>query len=367
MRITKWALSFVLASMLLFGCKKKEEENTLATYNRSALLTHYHDRLIMPAFQSLDDAAKALEMASIRFANEPTSANLLQARARLDSAFKFFQYVYAFDFGPAELPSGTLTQEIGTFPVDTNQIEAYIAVSDTSFNNFRRDTRGLNALDYLLWGKKQRQLDIMLSVDTVASKRAYIRAVARHLSAQVALAKANWSNYKSTFVGSTGTEAGSSIANLFNTFNIGFETLKNFKLGLPLGRRAGQAQAEPNKVEAYFSGKSTGYALRHFQHILQVWEGMGANGIDGPGFREYLLAAKEPGARLVSDTEIQVNKAIVSGNNLPLNQPLSGLISANDQRVFDFFNELMATTRFFKSEMASLTGIAISYSSGDGD
>ncbi len=367
MKFEKQAFLVALIGILLFGCKKKEEENTLANYNRSALLTHYYDRLIMPAFQSLDGAAKALENTSIRFANEPTQANLLQARESLDSAFKVLQYVHAFDFGPSELPTGSLTQEIGTFPVDTNQMEVYMAEADTNFNNFRRDTRGINAIDYLLWGKKQRQSDIMLSVDTNAKKRAYIRAVARHFSAQVAIAKNNWLNYKATFIGSTGTEAGSSIANLFNTYNIGFETLKNFKLGLPLGRRAGQSQAEPHKVEAYFSGKSTGYALRHFQHILQVWEGMGANGIDGPGFREYLLAAKEQGARLVADTEIQVNKAIEAGNNLPLNEPLAGLIATNDQRAFDFFNELMATTRFFKSEMASITGIAISYNSGDGD
>jgi predicted lipoprotein len=357
------------AAFGLLACKKKEDDNKLASYNRQALLEHYHTQLIVPAFTNLDLALANLETSTIRFTQNASLASLTEARESLDSAFKAYQYVQSFEFGPADLPEGKFGEEVATFPVDTTTLENFVANNDTLFNNFRRDTRGLNAVDYLLWGKNKNSLALIAGYTNAdgLKRKAYLRSVVRKMQQQTAKVKADWVAGKQAFITASGTEAGSSMANLFNQFNLAYEGLKNFKLGLPLGLRAGQAQAEPTKVEAYFSGKSNSYLLRHFQHTLQVWEGMGLNGVDGPGFREYLLAAGENGARLVADTEVQVNKSIEAGNQIPVNTPLSDLIVGNDQRVRNFFNELMKTTRFFKSEIASLTGIAISYSSGDGD
>jgi predicted lipoprotein len=54
-------------------------------------------------------------------------------------------------------------------------------------------------------------------------------------------------------------------------------------------------------------------------------------------------------------------------NALPIDARLSDLIVTNFQLVDALHTELQRHTRFFKSEMASLLSLTITFSSGDGD
>jgi hypothetical protein len=46
---------------------------------------------------------------------------------------------------------------------------------------------------------------------------------------------------------------------------------------------------------------------------------------------------------------------------------LDSLITTNPQPAIDLHTELQRHTRFFKSDLSSLLGLTITYSSGDGD
>jgi uncharacterized protein len=52
-----------------------------------------------------------------------------------------------------------------------------------------------------------------------------------------------------------------------------FETIKNLKLELPLGKRPGQTQVEPSLVEGYYSGNSTGILAYHLNAIENIYLG----------------------------------------------------------------------------------------------
>jgi hypothetical protein len=70
---------------------------------------------------------------------------------------------------------------------------------------------------------------------------------------------------------------------------------------------------------------------------------------------------------LVTATEAQWLQVKIALSLVPSNLPLSQLMQAGDLNVDALHTELQKQTRFFKSDMSSLLGIAVTFSSGDGD
>lgn len=73
------------------------------------------------------------------------------------------------------------------------------------------------------------------------------------------------------------------------------------------------------------------------------------------------------GSELIALTEAQWSKVEDALNAVPTDQPFSVLVANEHPAVDALHTELQKHTRFFKSDMSSLLGIAITFSSGDGD
>jgi hypothetical protein len=174
-------------------------------------------------------------------------------------------------------------------------------------------------------------------------------------------------NYKSQFLNANGTESGSSTSTFYNEFVKSFEALKNFKVGLPLGKRPGQTNVMPELVEARYSGKSLEFLKLHIQNLDQIWKGKPYNSdVDGVGFKEYLESV-EGGRELIILSESQMMNVTKAVNEIPTTARFSELLTAEPFKIETLHTELQKQTRFFKSDMSSVLGIAITYSSGDGD
>lgn len=330
-------------------------------FDRKTLLQHYADDLIRPAFSNLRAQTAALKSTWAAFSATPDSAGLAELQQRWKSACTAWQYANAFNFGPAGeagLRKG-LVEEIGTFPANAVKIEAFIAANDVSLNNFNRDTRGFLAIEYLIFENAG-----LLFTD--GNRRSYLQAVINHLDTRVAEVDDAWAAYSVEFVKADGTDVGSSTSLLYNEFVRSFESIKNFKVGLPAGKRPGQTAPEPQLVEGYYSGFSLFFLKQHLDAIEDIYYGRTLAGVDGAGFKEYLDFVVG-GPELVSSTEAQWQKVIAALYAVPVDKPLSQLIAEGHPSVDALHTELQKHTRFFKSDMSSLLGIAITFSSGDGD
>ena len=256
---------------------------------------------------------------------------------------------------------------MGTFPASVEKIEANIADNKTGMNNFDHDARGFLALDYLLFDLQGDNAAVLNRLQASASRRAYMLAVANELKARTDEAATAWNTtYANEFVAADGTGPASSTAQFYNSFVASYESIKNFKLGLPLGKRPGQTQPEPARVEAYYSSKSLPMIKAHLTAIENIWRGRSKDGRDGTGLREYLESVVG-GPELVAETETQLTAIRKAQDAVPTNRPLSQLVQANPVPVENFYNELQKNTRNFKSGMASLLSITITFQSGDGD
>jgi len=356
------SLILTLALSLVLACDDMDTGPS-GNFDRTQMLENLADNMIVPRLEILRQRTESLDVAIQAFSQDASIENLTAAQEAWKAAVATWQANSSFGFGPGDLTLGPMGSVLGTFPVDASAIEQAIDEQEFSLNNFRRDVRGFYAMEYLLFGPSPGQNNVLNPYQSAGGtdRIAYLTAVNKQLVDDVAQVAEEWtSSYRTTFIESDGTSAGSSSSLLFNAFSQDFEVLKNFKVGLPAGKRPGQVTAEPDKVEAYYSGMSRQLIEEHFAAIVEVWEGG-----DGPGFREYLESV-EGGPALVEDTQAQIAQVEQAIGNLP-DEPLTQLIAQDDPSVDSLHTELQKLTRFFKSDMSSLLGIAITFQSGDGD
>ncbi|TAF43218.1 MAG: hypothetical protein EAZ51_07120 [Sphingobacteriales bacterium] len=352
----------VMVSVIFYACKKdKTAQND--GFDRKTMLQNYADNLIKPAFADLQMQVNTLKTATDAFTNAPDEAKLISLKTAFDNAYSSFMYANAYNFGPAgeEGIRKGLVEEIGTWPANTQNIEKDILANDFTLGGTGRDKRGLNAVDYLVYNFT------VADYNASPNRKLYLQAVVNKIKLQVDAVASEWNGaYYTTFINNTGTDVGSSTAQLYNEFIRGYESVKNLKLGLPLGKRVGQEKPEPSKVEALYSKQSLKYLKLNITAINNVWYGKSKIGVEGLGFKAYLNSVTG-GPDLVIKTEAQIKEINNVINLIPTEPSLENQITLNNLPIQNLFTELQKNIRNYKSDMSSLLGIAITFSSGDGD
>jgi predicted lipoprotein len=361
-------ITLLTLSLIFVSCDKEKEDEETDNFDRAEFLRNYADNIIKPAFSDLNTAVLEMESAINVFNANPNFINLQTARSAWKEAYNEFMYCNSFNFGPAG-ESGirkSLVEEIGTWPVNAELVYQNIANQNYSLNDFNRDNRGFHALDLLLfYGPSDTQ--IIQQFANNANYRQYLSAVVSKIKGQVQAVANEWNGaYYNEFVSKDGTDVGSSSSMMYNEFVKSFEAIKNFKLGIPLGLRAGQTGTSPSSVEAFYSKESLRFLTTHLQTIEALWYGRNKDGADGTGWKEY-IESSEGGPALVASTQAQFDVLRAKLNDIPQNTALDEQINTNFAALETLHTELQRHTRFMKSDMSSILGITITFSSGDGD
>ena len=349
----------LISSVLLISCEDDDgDTNTSSSFNRKAMLENYADQLIIPRIDSVARSSADLKTAVENYTADPTAENRLDAQEAWLLAVKDFVRVSAYNFGPGDGLFGTLNENLGTFPADTSQIEDYINSGDNALDNFNRNTRGFYGLEYLLF-YGQEPID--------QNRKDYINAVVSDISSQLSQLKDDWTSYRNEFIDNDATSAGSCTSVLFNEFAKFFESSKNFKVGLPAGKRPGQTAAAPEQVESFYAAHSKELLNIHLDEVWNIYSGTGVSGINGSGLDDYLKAS--PGGAAIYDQTVEqwsnVNAALESVNNST--SSWQTIVVSEPEIADDMYLELQKHTRFFKSDLSSILGIQITFQSGDGD
>jgi hypothetical protein len=361
------SLSAIYFLAVLVGCEKKSEENN-PSFDRSEMLRHLADNMIVPAYERLKLSLDSLQTAANQFVATPTESTLITVQNQWKRAYIVWQQANGYNFGPAGeqgLRRG-LIEEIGTFPINETKMQTILSSGTYNLQDFNRDARGFLAVEYLLFDFSDNNTTILNSFSSTVRKT-YLTDLIADITSRVSGVLTEWKgSYRGEFLNNNGTDVGSSTSVLYNEFVKSFETIKNFKVGLPLGLRPGQSRPEPTLVEAYYSGFSVESFRAHVLSCEAIWYGRAQNGTEGPGFKAYLESVTG-GPTLVTSTINQLSVVKSAMNEVPTTSRLSVQIQNSPAALDKFHTELQKHTRFFKSDMSSLLGIAITFSSGDGD
>ena len=364
-------LHFVLAFLgiaVLHSCTENDDAGETGPFDRKAMLANFADELIIPAYADLQGKTEALLVSCEAFQAAPSAESLSIAQVTWVEAYGSWQYANAYNFGPAAesgLQKG-LNEEIGTFPVSESKIDIALSTGVYNLNDFNRDARGLLAVEYLLFAPAENETSALAKFNNPVAGQLLVDA-ANNVHTRVQAVLTEWqAGYRDSFVNNNGTDVGSSTSKFYNEFVRSFEGLKNFKVGLPLGLRPGQTEAAPHLVEAYYSGQSKGMLALHMAAIEDIWFGRNKKGVDGLGFEDYLQTVVG-GPALIEATKAQLEVVNNTLSALPTTPSFSQQVATQPELPTAVHTELQRQTRFFKSDMSSLLGLAITFSSGDGD
>ncbi|MEM6877678.1 MAG: imelysin family protein [Bacteroidota bacterium] len=357
-------LMALAVTLIFFSCDDDSAgEEPTSDFERTAMLESVADNLIIPNFETLQASVATLSEAVNAFTLNSTEENLVAARTAWVQAVTDHQHCTAFEFGPAELFAGTYAEVIGAFPVSEANVEANMLNPGFDLaNSFARDVRGFFTVEYLIYGNGQSDADIVAGFSE--ARKDYLLLVMNEIKTTVDNIVSEWNTtYRTRFVGSNETSAGSPISRYYNGFVKDYENLKNFKLELPAGLTAEQEGPEGDLVEALYSGISRDLVVEHFQSSLNIWDGLTRSGTQIVGFDDYLDSVVG-GPELITATRAAIGDIEEAIANLPEGR-LSDNVGRDEVRIL--VDELQSNTANFKSSVVSLLGLTITFDSGDGD
>ena len=169
---------------------------------------------------------------------------------------------------------------------------------------------------------------------------------------------ATWNTYRAEFVGNTRSDAGSPIAFLINQFAYEMDQMKGPRIGWPYGKQSGGVQY-PDKIEGYHAGISVALAVANLTNLKKSFTGNNS----GKGMSDYLVALNKK--TLSDDVLKQFDSAISKLNAIP--DPLSTALVNNRTEIDAAYPEIQKLLTLIKTDVASATGVRITYQDTDGD
>ena len=366
------AFLIALCALVLTACEKPEDDTPADDFDRAALLANWADGVILPAYTTWANEVSTLHTALLNLHPEADMAELETAREALHRARTSWQTVAYFDFGPAS--NQGLSAIANIYPVDVEQVMDNLSASNVNLETpANLAAGGFEALDYLLYGTGDDATAVLDFLATETGALDYCQRIGALLKEKAITVRDAWDpasgNYRSTFVGATGTDVGSGLGLMLNAFNRVYEAdVRKNKLGLPSGAMTFSMTPLPDHVEgAYSQTASNDYLLAALDACNRIYNGINAEGMDGVGLDDYLhaLGATHLDAPLTTAIQDQWKAATTAVEALPA--PLATTVVTDQQACLDAYAELQQMVVLYKVDMMSCLGVLVTYQDNDGD
>ncbi|MFC2175398.1 imelysin family protein [Bacteroidota bacterium] len=358
----------LLIGMIAGGCKEGPKLVS-CNFDEQTMLTNYADNIIIPRFKELKASLLELQTAVNAFNATPTATTLNDLRASFSNAYLNYEDCGTFAFGPGLINGVPFRERMNTFPVDENGVNENVQ-NGILVSNASKAEVGFPSIGYLIFGSPSTtdsDLIDLFTVDANAEKRkSYLLAMVTEMTTVSSQIVLDWVSYRSTFIASTGTADGSSVSLLLNQINFDFETLKNFKFKIPLGKFNGGIVV-PASVEGYYSGLSMQLATRQIVALSNFYQGIGENKADNLGLHEYMICLDTKyNDELLADTILSQFESIKDAFKL-IADPLSQTLLSNKAAVETAYKAMQEMVPLIKYEMTTAMGVQINYQDSDGD
>ena len=362
----------IIAISTFFACEKSTpggpDDNG---YDKTAMITNYADQLIIPRYQEMQQKMGALQTICEAYLAAPSQLTLSKLKLAYIAAHLQYEKIAAFQFGPAETQlldiyanySGGLDYDFSSvgeltgFSIDTINIENNIATGNYNLVGLTRNSfysQGFPALNYLIFEPKA--LD-RFAVNP-AGRAKYIRDVVSRLKGLIDQVAGDWTTYRADFVSNTKTNVGSPIGNLVNQLAYQLDLIKGPRIGWPFGKQSGGI-VFANKTEAYYAGISAALAVENLSALKELYTGASS----GKGLSDYLVALNR--AALNDEVTAQFDVSIAALQSIP--DPMSAAFTTEPAKVEAAYKEVQKLLTLLKTDVASATGVQITFTDNDGD
>lgn len=370
----KLILLFTFATFISACSSSDSTESTTGgdSFNRTVLLTHWADNLIIPAFQNYSDKLSILSADVETFKNSPSQENLAQARSSWFAAYEGYQKVMLFNIGKAS--DLNFKESADTYPTDVAGIEQNISNGNYNLELLSQYSKqGFPALDYMLNGLANSDEAIVSKYSTdsnAAAYKQYLTALTAALKTKSTAILTDWtSSYRATFISSNGTAVSSSTNKITNLFVKNFEKdIRTAKVGIPSGVFSNGALF-PEKVEGYYkkdiSRRLLNTAIKSQQDFFNGK--YFASSQVGPSLKSYLDDVKAVRNGLNLSAIINNQFETIYATNESLNDNFAQQVATNNTKMLQSYDAMQLNVVYFKLDMMQALNITIDYVDGDGD
>lgn len=355
----RWKVAFLSVALLglaLSACKKEQGDEDAADFSKSELMENWADNWIIPAYADVHLKVNSLQTVFQTFQLSESSTDFALLQEAWKTAFLSFQRIKLIDFGPAMTVG--YQGALGTFPVDTAQVEANISAGTydlTTFSNI--GAIGFSALDYLLF-RPNALADIVAS----PARKQYVADVIAKMKSETQAVTQNWLLYRTTFVNGTGTSSTDDFSELINAFCKDFELIKHGKVGIPIGKQS-LGILRPEYLEARYAKFGKESIVENLKALRDLYLGNSLFGATGKGLDDYLVALGKNDLNTTIQTRFSTLITAASG----WNSDVENLMNTDYTTLDEFYNYITASVVYLKTDMTSSFGILITYQDNDGD
>ncbi|WP_276090233.1 imelysin family protein [Pedobacter sp. JY14-1] len=345
-------------TIFIVACSKKTSKDNSPQaegFDKGTMLADYADHLIIPAYTGLQQQITQFEAAVSTFLTTPDAGNQQALKTVFKAAYIQYEQISVNQFGPSERV--LLNNFLNTFPADKAVIDGNILRGTYDLTqNFTVDQQGFPALDYVLFAPDALS---KFNDNGAANRRKYVLDLIARMKTLTGNVITAWNTgYRTEFVSNTRSDAGSPIAFLINQFAYEMDQMKGPRIGWPYGKQSSGIQY-PDKVEGYYSGISVALAVANLGNLKKMFTGNNS----GKGISGYLAAL---GKKALSDDVIsQFDVTIGKLNAIP--DPLSSALVSNKAEIDAAYREVQVLLTLLKTDVASSTGVRITYQDTDGD
>jgi predicted lipoprotein len=361
----------LLLGALFFTSSCGTDERGNDTWNRSSMLIHWADEIIVPSWNEFALSSIEASHAADSFALFLDSANFESLRSKYESAYRSWQKVSLFEIGPGE--QRNIRVRCNTYPADTLTIRVLSESFD--FNNPPNfllpstfTQQGFPALDYLLFakGSTNEQLEYFHTHPEVVG---YIQMLFSNISLLGNEVYMDWtSGYKTIFVEANGSSASASVNKMSNDFIFHYEKeLRAGKVGIPAGIFSNNVL--PQNIESVYNPELSKELFQiSFDTHVNFFNGKSFDGLsEGPSFSEYLdhLGATEDGTPLSDAVNQQFNESRTALHAITEN--FKATVENDVFSMLALYDELQRNTIRIKTEVMQVLNVKIDYVDADGD
>ncbi len=358
----------------MYACDKSTspDPDVVKGFDKTAMLVHYADNVIMPRYQLLQQKLATLQTVSAQFLAAPSVTTQAELKDAYVQAHRQYECVAAFQFGPAETRlldifvnfSGGLDYDFNTsgaltgFSIDTSTIESYIAAGSYDLTKTTRNTlyaQGFPALNYLFFAP---DAVARFTAANSGNRIQYTRDVLTRLKSLIDQTSGDWATYRGDFIANTKTNVGSPIGNMVNQLAYQIDLLKGPRIGWPFGKQSG-GLVFATKCEAYYAGISAELAVENLTSLKDLYTGADS----GKGLSNYLVALNR--SALNDEVIAQFDTALAAVQGIP--DPMSAAFTAEPAKIEAAYKEIQKLLTLLKTDVASATGVQITFTDNDGD
>lgn len=366
----------ILLGGIVFGCSTPDNSTETnsglenVNFDRTAMLTHWADNIILPGYSDLLGQLEALEGATNSFINNPDDAKLSALRTQWVGAYETWQKVSMFEIGPAE--TRNFRSQMNIYPVDRDLIQSNILSGDSNLAlPSNRVAKGFPAVDYMLFGLAENKQTILSQYTGTAGApyRDYLSSLVADMKTLSSQIKQDWENgYRDTFVSNDGSSATASVDRFVNDFIYYYEKhLRAGKMGIPAGVFSGDVLLQ--NIEGRFHGRiSKQMFLSGLQATQDFFNGKSyASQSQGPSLAAYLdaLNVVKDGVDLSAIINSQINTARSEVQGI---DTFVGALQQDPPVTFlEAYDEVQRVVPLMKVDMVSALSITIDFVDADGD